>query len=216
MAAPLDTTAHHGEPDQADAGPADPNQREPKAAPPARGGIRVRRLRTIEDLEPLAALFAEAHEATWNGRIPLNFDKGRTYFRRVLDDPAHHILLAADRIPDGDSGQASADGGAVRTVGLLLGVAGPHMAADAWIASTRIFFVAPEIRRGLRGGEAALRLLRGFKSWAARVGPDGKGAAAIEIHVTSADDAPRSDKLFRRLGLTPIGGSYGAMTGGGA
>ncbi len=50
----------------------------------------------------------------------------------------------------------------------------------------------------------------------ARSTHSGHGAAAIEIHVTSADDAPRSDRLFRRLGLTPIGGSYGAMTGGGA
>lgn len=219
MDASFDTEAKHREPSQADpvqsqpdAGRRDSIVPKPGSMRPARGGIRIRRLRAAAELDAVTPLFAEAHRATWIGQVPLNLEKGHAYYSRVLDDPAHHIVLAADRIMD----RTCSDDSVVQTVGLLHGVAGPHMASDAWIATTRVFFVTPEIRRGLRGGEAALRLLRGFKSWAARVGPDGQGAAAIEIHVTSADDAPRSDKLFRRLGLSPIGGSYGAMTGGGA
>jgi hypothetical protein len=63
---------------------------------------------------------------------------------------------------------------------------------------------SPEIRTRILGGKAALRLTRGIEIWA-----KGMGASYVLYHATSGTNPIRSDRFFRKLGMTTLGGNYG-------
>ena len=59
-------------------------------------------------------------------------------------------------------------------------------------------------RSGLLGGKIALRLVRGIEVWARK-----QRANVILYHVTSGKNVASTDKFFRKVGMTTLGGNYG-------
>lgn len=85
----------------------------------------------------------------------------------------------------------------------LLG--GYYIGEDAKVVTVITIAVAPETRSRILGGKAALRLTRGIEIWA-----KGMGASYVLYHATSGTNPTSSDRFFRRLGMTTLGGNYGA------
>ncbi len=147
--------------------------------------VTIRFTRTAEDIAARMALARRAFEELNDG---LPYDEGRV--RRTFEQKVQRedrCLL-----------QAELDG---RVIGGLIGAVGPHYHSPALGASLQGFYVLPEHR----GSLAAVKLLHGFRRWAAT-----NGAARMYVGVTSGIDIARTDRLFRRLGFRPKGGNYEA------
>lgn len=84
----------------------------------------------------------------------------------------------------------------------LLG--GYYIGEDARVVTVITIAIAPETRSKILGGKAALRLARGIEIWA-----KGMGASYVLYHATSGTNPTNSDRFFRKLGMTTLGGNYG-------
>ena len=84
----------------------------------------------------------------------------------------------------------------------LLG--GYYIGEDARVVTVITIAIAPETRSKILGGKAALRLTRGIEIWA-----KGMGASYVLYHATSGTNPTNSDRFFRKLGMTTLGGNYG-------
>ena len=69
--------------------------------------------------------------------------------------------------------------------------------------------ISPEARSKILGGKAALRLTRGIEIWA-----NGMGASYVLYHATSGTNPTSSDRFFRKLGMSTLGGNYGVRLNG--
>lgn len=83
----------------------------------------------------------------------------------------------------------------------LLG--GYYIGEDAKVVTVITIAIAPETRSKVLGGKAAFRLTRGIEIWA-----KGMGATYVLYHVTSGTNPNSSDRFFRKLGMTTLGGNY--------
>lgn len=84
----------------------------------------------------------------------------------------------------------------------LLG--GYYIGDDAKVVTVITIATSPETRSRILGGKAALRLTRGIEIWA-----EGMGASYVLYHATSGTNPTSSDRFFRKLGMTTLGGNYG-------
>jgi len=84
----------------------------------------------------------------------------------------------------------------------LLG--GYYIGEDAKVVTVITIAISPETRSRILGGKAALRLTRGIEIWA-----KGMGASYVLYHATSGTNPTNSDRFFRELGMTTLGGNYG-------
>ena len=84
----------------------------------------------------------------------------------------------------------------------LLG--GYYIGDDAKVVTVITIAISPEARSKILGGKAALRLTRGIEIWA-----KGMGASYVLYHATSGTNPTSSDRFFRKLGMTTLGGNYG-------
>lgn len=84
----------------------------------------------------------------------------------------------------------------------LLG--GYYIGKDAKVVTVITIAISPETRSKILGGKAALRLTRGIEIWA-----KGMGASYVLYHATSGTNPISSDRFFRKLGMTTLGGNYG-------
>lgn len=84
----------------------------------------------------------------------------------------------------------------------LLG--GYYIGEDAKIVTVIAIVTSPRIRTRILGGKAALRLTRGVEIWAR-----GMGASYVLYHATAGINPTGSDRFFRKLGMTTLGGNYG-------
>lgn len=67
----------------------------------------------------------------------------------------------------------------------------------------------PSLSYDLLGYGYALRLTRGIEIWA-----KGMGATYVLYHATSGTNPTSSDRFFRKLGMTTLGGNYGVRLSG--
>lgn len=84
----------------------------------------------------------------------------------------------------------------------LLG--GYYIGEDAKVVTVITIAIAPETRSKVLGGKAAMRLTRGIEIWAKSM-----GATYVLYHATSGTNPTSSDRFFRKLGMTTLGGNYG-------
>lgn len=84
----------------------------------------------------------------------------------------------------------------------LLG--GYYVGQDTKVVTVITIATSPAIRTGILGGKAALRLTRGVEIWAR-----GMGASYVLYHATAGINPTGSDRFFRKLGMTTLGGNYG-------
>ena len=77
------------------------------------------------------------------------------------------------------------------------------MVGRGLVATAISFFVTKKVRTSLRGGEAAIRLLKGYLRWAAL-----RKAQDVQVHVTSGIDLNRTHRFMQKAGFVPIGGNY--------
>ena len=116
---------------------------------------------------------------------PTKFD---SIFNKVLDRVAIGLLARIDEKP----------------VGFIYVTLGEYFASDAKpIATVNVLYVAREIRHSLVGGKVALKLIRAVQ----KIAQDQK-ATHLLFHVTSGINIAKSDRFFRKLGATTLGGNY--------
>lgn len=79
-----------------------------------------------------------------------------------------------------------------------------YIGVDSKVVTVITIAIAPETRSNFLGGRAALRLTRGISIWA-----KSKQASYVLYHATSGTNPNGSDRFFRKLGMTTLGGNYG-------
>jgi GNAT superfamily N-acetyltransferase len=105
-----------------------------------------------------------------------------------------HSLIGAER---GAVFVLERDGAAV---GMLLGIAAPHLFSPQLLASDLALFILPTHRKG----RAAVALIRAFEDWARRI-----GAVEVALGVSTGVHPEATVRLFERLGYVPV--SYGTL-----
>lgn len=169
------------------AAPAHGDARKPDKEPSR--GVTVRFADTQADLDAMLPLSLEAHAATRFGEFELDNGKRIKVLRRALTNRDRYALLLAEK-----------DG---QLIGFLFCTVADYVVGRGLIATVVAFFVREQVRSSLRGGEAAIRLLKGFLRWAAI-----REAQDVQIHVTSGIDLNRTHRFMQKVGFTPIGCNY--------
>lgn len=126
---------------------------------------------------------AEARVAT----LPLDEDRLRRSFKRVLEDDRGVYFFVIARSTDG------------ACAGVLFATVNRPFFTSALLAHAYWFYVAPEYR----GSGAAGKLIAAFRRWAEK-----RGAAELQINQTSGVDLERVDAKLRRSGFDFLGGNY--------
>jgi len=130
------------------------------------------------------------HAESAFGRLPFSDQRFDAMFDACMGSPERSILL-----------KASVEG---KVVGFLYCNLGPYFIAEGGlIASVMAVYVSKECRSSLMGGKVAVRLVRGIGKLAKAMGAD-----ALLFYVTSEIDAAKSDRFFRKMGLSTLGGNY--------
>ena len=83
-------------------------------------------------------------------------------------------------------------------------IGGYFIGEGARVVTVNTINVDQSARSGLLGGKIALRLVRGIEVWARK-----QRANVILYHVTSGKNVASTDKFFRKVGMTTLGGNYG-------
>lgn len=159
------------------------------AARPPR--VRVAAARSADDIRRVMPLARALHRESRYRVLPYDVGRAESLLMRAVDAPDRWGLLIAERPRDG------------RAVGFLHCTVGPFVAGGGMLASILALFVDPAVRKGLAGGEAALRLLEGYRAWAIA-----RGAVEAQVSVTSSIDIKRADRFLRRAGFTVTGANY--------
>ena len=148
--------------------------------------------RAVEaDRGRICELARRAHQESIFADIPFSEDKFHRAFDRILADPARHLGLKAAL--------------GHRILGCGYGRLGGHYIGEgARIVTVVSVFVDRPVRSGLLGGKAALGLVRGIEQWSRR-----QDARLVLYHVTSGRGVAGTDRFFRRMGMTTLGGNYG-------
>ena len=157
--------------------------------------LRVDRI--IEaDRQKVCNLARLAHGESLFADIPFSEAKFFKAFDNTLHEPGTYLSLKVSL--------------AEKIVGFcyaLLG--GYYIGEDAKVVTVITIAIAPETRSRLLGGKAALHLTHGIEIWA-----KGMGASYILYHATSGTNPTNSDRFFQKLGMTTLGGNYGARLNG--
>lgn len=152
--------------------------------------LRVERVEE-EDRELICQLARMAHEESLFADIPFSTRK----FNRAFD--------TTQQVPDKYLGLKVSLGGEV--VGFCYALLGRfYIGEEAQVVTVIALVTSSDVRSRLLGGRAALRLTRGIEAWAKAM-----GASHVLYHATSGTNPANSDRFFRKLGMTTLGGSYG-------
>ena len=137
------------------------------------------------DVETLIELCEHMHDETAYAFLPFDRAKVRRVIEAYLANPASHCVLVvrSENTP----------------VGMLLGYISEYDFCDATIACDSVFYVLPQFR----SWRAAAGLIRAFRDWAAE-----RGAREVCMGISSNVEVARITKLYERLGLTCIGGTF--------
>jgi hypothetical protein len=146
---------------------------------------------TEADRKQVCDLARLAHEESLFSDISFSEVKFSKAFDNTLRDPDTYLGL---KVSLGDE--------IVGFCYALLG--GYYIGEDAKVVTVIAIAIAPETRSCILGGKAALRLTRGIEIWA-----KGMGASYVLYHATSGTNPTSSDRFFRKLGTTTLGGNYG-------
>lgn len=153
--------------------------------------LRVGRF-TAGDLQQACDLARLAHAESLFSDIAFSEAKFLDVFDSTLEEPNANLGLKVSF------------GG--RIVGFSHALLGEHSLGDGVkVVTVTAIATVPEIRSRILGGRAALRLVRGVKTWA-----EGMEASYIIYHAASGTNPTNSDRFFRKLGMTTLGGNYGA------
>lgn len=154
------------------------------------GSVQIRLAENEDDLNILAGMVTAFHdEAKLRTESAVLLQGWRKQWREKAN--RHGVLIAELRgVP----------------VGVLVAQVGAHAFTAKTAAQCLGFYVNPEHR----GGFAAVKLLQGFKKWAAE-----RNIETLTLHVTSGIDTARTDRLLRRMGFRQMGGNYEMALQGG-
>ena len=137
------------------------------------------------------ALARAAHEESMFSDISFSEAKFYKSFQNILNDPNRYLGL---KVTLGN-----------RIVGFCYAMLGEYyIGDDVKVVTVITIAVSPDIRSKIVGGKAALRLTRGIEIWA-----KGMGASYVLYHATSGTNPTSSDRFFRKLGMSTLGGNYG-------
>jgi len=151
--------------------------------------IRIARA-TPNDRPAIMALARADHAESIFGDLVFSERKFSTLFDKSIDQPNSCLTLLA------------AIGGEI--VGFLYCTLGQYfIAEDGVIANVNVVYVDQRLRQSLLGGKVALRLVRGVSKWARA-----QGAYLVMFYVTSGTAIAKTDRFFRKLGMTSLGGNY--------
>lgn len=161
-----------------------PNGAKPAPAEPRSGRVSIRLAANEADILAMIALGRQMHA------------EGR--FRKFPYDEAR--LLAAGRagLGKGNPGLLIAERNG-QVIGMIVAFAGEQFFSPVKVATSQLFYVAKEARKG----RAAVLLLRGLRAWAKAA-----GAAEVNLNTTIGLDLARTDRFLRKLGFRQTGGNY--------
>lgn len=137
------------------------------------------------DLSALIALGRRMHTETTIAFPAIDRDAVAAHLRLTLAGPDRFYVAIARR-------DAS-------PIGFVNGVIGSYAFSADLRGCCDMLYVVPE----RRGGPAGMRLLRGFRDWAAR-----HGAGAVYLGLSTGIAPDRSAALVQRLGYTPLGQTF--------
>lgn len=142
------------------------------------------------DRHPSCRLAKLAHEESLFSDIAFSEDKYFQAFENTLKEPTKYLGI---KVMLGD-----------QMLGYCYALLGDYYIGEgAKVVTVISVFTDPSVRGKMLGGRVALRLIRGVETWA-----KGMGAAHVLYHVTSGVNPAGSDRLFRKLGFTTLGGNY--------
>lgn len=161
-----------------------------ESRPEVKQGLLFDVLTCTYAMEDIVFLAERAHAESRFSYIEFAPEKVRRIAERALADPKRHaVMLCWD------------DGKPVGFVYCSIGEY--HIGAGTLLTTVHNINVLKEVRHTLKGGRAALGLLKGVDSWSRA-----RNASEILFHVTSEVDLGRTHKFIKRLGYRFIGGSY--------
>lgn len=143
------------------------------------------------DREQVCDLASLNHAESLFSEIVFSRSKFFKAFENTLQEPDTYLGL-----------KVSFGGEIVGFCYALLG--GYYIGEDAKVVTVITIATSPKIRTRILGGKAALRLTRGVEIWAR-----GMGASYVLYHATAGINPTGSDRFFRKLGMTTLGGNYG-------
>jgi GNAT superfamily N-acetyltransferase len=140
---------------------------------------------TLDDLEALIELGSVMHAEGAYAFLPYHRDKAADVILEHLETPESQCVFVAvaDEAP----------------VGMLAGSISEYYFCDERIASDTFLFVTPEHR----SWSAAVGLIRAFRDWATAL-----GARELCLSISSNVRVERIAKLYERLGLSFVGGTF--------
>ncbi|MGI9500476.1 MAG: GNAT family N-acetyltransferase [Geminicoccaceae bacterium] len=148
--------------------------------------IRIRRAEGSADIEVIVDLVRQAIAESLFSRFDFAEDRVR---RQVAQRISQEAVLSCELIAERDGAP----------IGVLTGMLSEYTFVDARGASVTLLYVAPEGR----GSLAAVKLLRGFRRWAAH-----HRASALSVHVTTNHKKDRTHLFLQRMGFRVTGGNY--------
>ncbi len=151
--------------------------------------VTIRLAQNSDDFELLTPLSRSLHAEGRYRNYPYNLERRNALFAKVIEQPDRNALFIAEKRE--------------KAIGFLFCSIGPYMVGDHLIATVTSYYVSPSVRRGLSGGEAALRLFKGFAAWALK-----RNAVELQVHAATGIDPDRTDKFLKRMGFQEFGRSY--------
>lgn len=137
----------------------------------------------LADLDRLEELGKRMHaESPRFSRLTYNAGKVYSMLTTALADPRYFLHVAEQ-----DNGELA---------GGLLGFAMPHWCSDDEVACDLAVFMEP----GRRGGMAAARLVKAFRSWA-----DDRGVKQTNLGISTGVHVEETAQLYRAIGLKQFG-----------
>lgn len=142
----------------------------------------------LEDREDVFWLTQQEHAASAFSSMPLGQHKFDLIFDKIVNREAIGLLARIGREP----------------AGFIYVTIGKYFLSDADpIATVNALYVSTKARHGLIGGKIAISLIRSAQSIA-----QDQQATHLLFHVTSGINIMKTDRFFRKLGATTLGGNY--------
>lgn len=151
-----------------------------------RNRISIRQAETGDDIETMVQMIRQAIGESLFSDFDFAEDRVRhrvAHRVKQQDSLSCELIAERDRTP----------------IGILTGMLSPYAFVDALGASVSLLYVAPTGR----GSLAALKLLKGFRRWAAH-----HDAKSLSIHVTTNYNKDRTHRFLKHLGFQITGGNY--------
>ena len=143
------------------------------------------------DREAVCTLARLTHEQSLFADIPFSEGKFYSALDNTIENPDTYLGL---KVSIGDE-----------IIGFCYAVLGGYYIGEgAKIVTVITIATAPKIRSSMLGGKAALRLTRAIEIWA-----NSMKASYVLYHATSGINPTSTDRFFRKLGMTALGGNYG-------